>query len=69
MLITPFRSWVENDIIFNNLIWRNVKESVGEEYKVPDYEEDLVYVDFHAIERLLHKGMEYYRLIRVMSKL
>jgi SNF2 family DNA or RNA helicase len=50
-----YEIWVENDIIFNNLIWRNVKESVGEEYKVPDYEEDLVYVDFHAIERLLHK--------------
>jgi SNF2 family DNA or RNA helicase len=49
-----YEIWVENDVIYNNLIWRNIKESVGEEYKVPDYEEDLVYVDFRPIERLIH---------------
>ncbi len=46
--------WIENDVIFNNLIWRNTKESIAEENSVPDYAEELVYVDFCPVEALLH---------------
>ena len=47
--------WIENDLIYRNLIWRNTKESIASEYTVPDYIEEVVYVDFSPIEALLHK--------------
>lgn len=50
-----FRSYVENDLIMNNLVWRNTKESIQDEYDVPDYEEEVVWVDCHPIEALCYK--------------
>jgi SNF2 family DNA or RNA helicase len=49
-----YESYVENDIVYNNLVWRNTKESIHEEYLVPEYEEKLVEIDFTSIEQLVH---------------
>ncbi len=38
------------DLIMKNLVWRNTKESIQDEYDVPDYEEEVVWVDCHPIE-------------------
>jgi SNF2 family DNA or RNA helicase len=54
-----YEKWIENDLIYSNLIWRNIKESIASEYTVPDYIEEVVYVDFSPIETLLHKQSTY----------
>lgn len=51
-------SWVESDLIYNNLVWRNTKESVESEYAVPDTDEELVFVDFHPYETILYDQYE-----------
>lgn len=53
-LLSRSFSYVENDIVYNNLVWRNTKESIHEEYLVPEYEEKLVEIDFTSIEQLVH---------------
>jgi hypothetical protein len=50
-----YEEYVENDIIVSNLLWRNTKESINEEYSVPDYDEELILAEFHPIEAVLHK--------------
>lgn len=33
----------------SNLYWRNTKESVKDEYTIPDYIEDLILLDFTGL--------------------
>jgi SNF2 family DNA or RNA helicase len=47
-----YENFVENDLMMNNLVWRNTKESIQDEYEVPDYEEQVVWIDCHPIEAL-----------------
>jgi hypothetical protein len=49
-----YEAHLENGIIMSNLVWRNTKESIREEYKVPDYEEHVILTEFHPIEALMH---------------
>jgi SNF2 family DNA or RNA helicase len=53
-----YECWVESDLIYNNLVWRNTKESVESEYSVPDTDEELVFVDFHPYETILYDQYE-----------
>jgi hypothetical protein len=49
----------------NNLVWRNTKESIQDEYEVPDYEEQVVWIDCHPIEALHIKcKFEYLRALK-----
>jgi hypothetical protein len=60
-----FASFVENDLMMNNLVWRNTKESIQDEYEVPDYEEQVVWIDCHPIEALHIKcKFEYLRALK-----
>eukprot|EP00029_Vermamoeba_vermiformis_P000823 TRINITY_DN11008_c0_g1_i1.p1 TRINITY_DN11008_c0_g1~~TRINITY_DN11008_c0_g1_i1.p1 ORF type:complete len:857 (+),score=187.90 TRINITY_DN11008_c0_g1_i1:110-2680(+) len=51
-----YENYVENDLVMNNLVWRNTKESIQDEYDVPDYEEEVVWIDCHPIESLYYKN-------------
>lgn len=65
-LVIPY-SFVENDIIFNNLIWRNTKESIHDEYQVPDYEEKLIEIEFTPIEQLLHDHSSKFIVLNIIT--
>eukprot|EP01127_Copromyxa_protea_P013505 TRINITY_DN3653_c0_g1_i2.p1 TRINITY_DN3653_c0_g1~~TRINITY_DN3653_c0_g1_i2.p1 ORF type:complete len:985 (-),score=174.06 TRINITY_DN3653_c0_g1_i2:13-2811(-) len=46
--------WLCSDIIVNNLLWRNLKETVKDNYVLPGLLEDLMMLQFTDIERLLY---------------
>ncbi len=50
-----YRQWEIVDILKNNLVWRNTKESVKGEYEVPSLVEDLVLLELNPAERLLYE--------------
>jgi len=43
------------DLIYNNLFWRNTKDSVKDECTIPGVVEDLILINFSGVERALYK--------------
>jgi hypothetical protein len=48
-----YSSWIENDLLVKNLLWRNTKQATTE-YSVPDFNEDVVLLNFSPIETVLY---------------
>ena len=52
--LTISREWVSVDILENNLMWRNTKESVVNEYSVPTAVQDLIQLEATPFEQALY---------------
>eukprot|EP00026_Physarum_polycephalum_P001413 Phypoly_transcript_01414.p1 GENE.Phypoly_transcript_01414~~Phypoly_transcript_01414.p1 ORF type:complete len:862 (+),score=183.93 Phypoly_transcript_01414:614-3199(+) len=50
-----YTSWALHDIIRQNMFWRNTKESIGDEYAVPDVVEELLLLDMSDVERGMYQ--------------
>ena len=44
------------DLVLHNLFWRHTKESVGNEYNVPDITEELILLDMSEMERAIYSS-------------
>lgn len=51
--LTSFRVAL-TEIIFSNFYMRNTKESIKDEYQIPNCEEELVLLDFHPVEAAIY---------------
>ena len=49
----------------NNLVWRNTKESIQDEYDVPDYEEEIIWIDCQPIEDLYYSQRKVFLIILI----
>lgn len=54
-----FFRWTIFDVLYNNLYWRNTKDSIGDqEFQIPNYKTKLCLIDFHKVEKALYDDME-----------
>lgn len=58
--IKKFREAASIDIYHNNLVWRNTKSSVQQEFSIPPLVDDLILLNFSPIESIIYKYI--YRL-------
>ena len=56
-------------MFWNNLYWRNTKESVKDEYTVPEVVEDLVLLDFTEVEKVLYEEFDEENRRKLCSKM
>eukprot|EP00029_Vermamoeba_vermiformis_P008169 TRINITY_DN3745_c0_g1_i1.p1 TRINITY_DN3745_c0_g1~~TRINITY_DN3745_c0_g1_i1.p1 ORF type:complete len:745 (+),score=238.36 TRINITY_DN3745_c0_g1_i1:326-2236(+) len=52
-----YASWIENDLLVKNLLWRNTKQATTE-YSVPDFNEDVVLLTLSPIEAVLYDDIK-----------
>jgi len=58
--IDSYKQWLKCDFFIKNLFWRNTKEHAKEsddDFSIPDYEYDTLYLDFHPVEKTMYDDM------------
>uniref|UniRef100_A0A6B2KWZ7 F-box domain-containing protein n=1 Tax=Arcella intermedia TaxID=1963864 RepID=A0A6B2KWZ7_9EUKA len=46
------------ELLCRTVFWRNTKRSIGTEFEVPDYQTELVLIDFHPVETALYEDAQ-----------
>eukprot|EP00026_Physarum_polycephalum_P001180 Phypoly_transcript_01181.p1 GENE.Phypoly_transcript_01181~~Phypoly_transcript_01181.p1 ORF type:complete len:926 (+),score=269.55 Phypoly_transcript_01181:822-3599(+) len=62
-----YMSWSYVDLTVENLYWRNTKESIKDEFEIPDTVEDVVLLDFTDVERAFYNEAQTDEQRREMS--